>query len=151
MTPILQLAGPCRQAATEAAAEDAASDVPGSEAAAEDDVEPPHAARPNATTAARQSANNFFFFPSIGTGKYRCVPYFSLCFIVLKLYHKKRRENNSRMLLNSRLNIVYFCISIQQSGRNSLQCQPRRAYNGSSARYSPILSSPAAITSGVLA
>lgn len=73
---------------------------------------------------------------------------FSLMLYCAKVYHKKRRENNSRMLLNSRLNIVYFCISIQQSGRNSLQCQPRRAYSGSSARYSPILSSPAAITSG---
>ena len=83
--------------------------------------------------------------------KIRCVPYFSLMLYCAKVYHKKRRENNSRMLLNSRLNIVYFCISIQQSGRNSLQCQPRRAYSGSSARYSPILSSPAAITSGVLA
>ena len=78
--------------------------------------------------------------------KIRCVPYFSLMLYCAKVYHKKRRENNSRMLLNSRLNIVYFCISIQQSGRNSLQCQPRRAYSGSSARYSPILSSPAAIT-----
>ena len=59
---------------------------------------------------------------------------FSLMLYCAKVYHKKRRENNSRMLLNSRLNIVYFCISIQQSGRNSLQCQPRRAYSGSSAR-----------------
>ena len=77
MTPILQLARSLPAAAAEAAAEDAASDVPGSEAAAEDDVEPPHAARPSATTAARKVQITFHFFPSIGTGKYDVYRIFS--------------------------------------------------------------------------